>query len=536
MSSNLVKGTAILSIGLFLSKALGLLYVIPLYAMVGEENLGLYQYAYIPYNIMLSFAISGMPIAVSRYVSKYNSLGDYEAGRKLLRSSQKIMIGSGVVAFLLLFFLADPIAQIVRASDEQVFTVDDIAGVIRLVSFALIVVPFMSLTRGFFQGYQQFTPTAVSQLVEQIVRILFVLAGVYIVINFTQGSEKTAISFAVFAAFIGAVAGLAVLYFYWRREKPKMDSLLAESTVRSDIRLKDMYRELIVYIFPIVLVGLANPLFQLVDMLTFNQAMASIGLGSVSDGQLGMLNFSTHKIVMIPVMVGTAFSMAIIPIVTSYYTKGDRRGMTRSLDQVFQIIAFLTLPMITGLMILSDELYHLLFEQSETGADILRNYAPAALLFALYSVSGSILQAIDRHKWIILNLMIGLLLKLALNMPLIRMFEAEGAILATVIGYGAAVGLNIAVAVHTLHYRSRMVIHRLILIVMFNAVMGVAAWLVLKGLYLFGSVDGKGDAFLYTLITALVGAAVYAVLALRSGLAQKLFGDRLNRLMKKFRM
>lgn len=205
MSSNLVKGTAILSIGLFLSKALGLLYVIPLYAMVGEENLGLYQYAYIPYNIMLSFAISGMPIAVSRYVSKYNALGDYQAGRKLLKSSRRIMLGSGIVSFLLLFFLAEPIAQIVRASDEQVFTVDEIAGVIRLVSFALIIVPFMSLTRGFFQGYQQFTPTAVSQLIEQIVRILFVLAGVYIVLNFTEGSEKTAISYAVFAAFVGAL-------------------------------------------------------------------------------------------------------------------------------------------------------------------------------------------------------------------------------------------------------------------------------------------------------------------------------------------
>lgn len=533
MSSNLVKGTAVLSIGLFLSKALGLLYVIPLYAMVGQENLGLYQYAYIPYNIMLSFAISGMPIAVSKFVSKYNALGDYETGRRLFKSSLWIMIGTGIVSFLLLYFLAEPMAHMVIADDEQVFSVDEIAGVIRWVSFALIVVPFMSLTRGFFQGYQQFTPTAVSQLLEQIVRILFVLAGVYVVINFMEESPRTAISFAVFAAFIGALAGLAILGYYWKREKPEFDRLLDSSTHSNGASLKDMYRELIVYIFPIVLVGLANPLFQFVDMITFNRAMSSIGLASVSDGQLAMLNFTTHKIVMIPVMIGTAFSMALIPIVTGYFTTGNRTAMTRSLDQTYQIVAFLTFPMVLGLMILSGEFYHLLFEEDAVGAAILRSYAPASILFALYTVTGSILQAIDRHKWIVLNLLIGLLLKLALNIPLIKLFEAQGAILATVIGYGVAVALNIAVASNALHYRSRMVIRRMVLILLFNGMMVLAAWLTLKGLRLFGPADSKGTAFLYILVTAAVGAAVYAVLAFKSGLAQKLFGNRLKRITDK---
>lgn len=78
--SSLMKGTAILTIGLFLSKVLGLIYVFPFYSIVGEENIGLYQYSYVPYNIMLSIAISGLPIAVSKFVSKYNALGDYEAG------------------------------------------------------------------------------------------------------------------------------------------------------------------------------------------------------------------------------------------------------------------------------------------------------------------------------------------------------------------------------------------------------------------------------------------------------------------------
>ncbi len=106
MSSNLVKGSAILTIGLFLSKALGLLYLIPFYAIVGEESIGLYQYAYIPYNIALAIAISGAPLAISKFVSKYNALGDYATGRKMLKSGMLVMAVTGVLSFLTLYLFS----------------------------------------------------------------------------------------------------------------------------------------------------------------------------------------------------------------------------------------------------------------------------------------------------------------------------------------------------------------------------------------------------------------------------------------------
>ena len=155
MSSNLVKGSAILTIGLFLSKALGLLYLIPFYAIVGEESIGLYQYAYIPYNIALAIAISGAPLAISKFVSKYNALGDYATGRKMMKSGMLVMAVTGVLSFLTFYFLAEPIANLVRRDEEQIFTVEDIASVIRWVSYALLVVPLMSIVRGFLQGNQK---------------------------------------------------------------------------------------------------------------------------------------------------------------------------------------------------------------------------------------------------------------------------------------------------------------------------------------------------------------------------------------------
>ena len=103
-------------------------------------------------------------------------------------------------------------------------------------------------------------------------------------------SPRTAVNFAVFAAFIGALAGLVVLFKYWKSYKPEFDHLLANSTSSSDVSFKEMYKEVFAYILPFVLVGVINPLYQFVDMITFNEAMSSIGFAKVSDIYLTMLN------------------------------------------------------------------------------------------------------------------------------------------------------------------------------------------------------------------------------------------------------
>ena len=537
MMSNLMKGTAILTLGMFLSKVLGLIYIFPFYAIVGEKNIALYQYAYIPYSIMLAIAISGAPIAVSKFVSKYNAMGDYQSGRKLMKSGILIMMMTGFAAFIALFFLATPIAGLVIKSEEQVFTVDQIASVIRWVSFALIVVPFMSLWRGFFQGYDKTEPTAVSQLVEQIVRIVVLLGGSFIVVVVFKGKPETAISFAVFAAFIGAIGGLGVLYYYWKKYQPEFNLLRSQSVTSTQLPMSNIYKEVITYSIPMVFVGVANPLFQLVDMLTFNGAMTSIGLAEVTDTYLSMINFMTHKVVIIPVMLATGFSMALVPTITKYYTQGEYLSLRHAMDKTYQILIFITLPAVVGISLLANEIYFMLYSESEMGSMILAHYAPVAILFALFQVTAALLQGIDFQKWIVFSLLSGIFVKLALNIPLIRLLEADGAIVATAIGYSVSIIINILVLRKTLNYRSEMVVRRVMLIALLTMAMAVSVLIVHKLLeLLMGPVDSKFSALLFSVICAVVGVAVYGFLSLRIGLAQKLLGERLTRIMSKLGM
>ena len=222
----LFRGTFLLTAATFTTQLLGMLYLIPFYSIMGgEENLALYGYAYTPYTIMLSIAAAGVPGAVSKFVAKYNALGAYETSRKLYKSSLIVMMVTGILAFLALFFLAPYIAEAQSAaggSGDHRWSSDDIASVIRVVSFAVIVVPFMATWRGIFQGHESFGPTSASSVVEQILRIVVLLSGAYIVINVMGGSIKTANQIAVFAAFIGAIGATITLAIFWKKRRPMM--------------------------------------------------------------------------------------------------------------------------------------------------------------------------------------------------------------------------------------------------------------------------------------------------------------------------
>ncbi len=470
MQSKLLRGTFILTVGTILSKVLGLLYVIPFFQIVGRQGTTLYQFSYVPYTIFISIATAGVPLAVSKFISKYNALEEYAVGRKLFKSGLVIMLLTGFAAFLIMYLAAPILAEMSIGGEKA--NLSEVTTVMRAVSFALIVVPFMSLIRGYFQGHQSMGPSALSQVVEQIVRITFTLLGAYVVMHFFNGKIVTAVSVATFAAFIGAIGGLAVLFWYWYKRKPYLDELLLQDKGTMDVSLKEIYKEIIIYAFPFVLVGIANPLFQAIDQFTFTKAMAAIGKSSkVAETYFSILNFESHKIVIIPVSLATAFSLTLVPSITKAFIEGDKHSLNHQLNQTFQVMLFLTLPAAIGLSLLAEPVYTAFYQHDLLGASVLRAYAPVAILFSLYSVTAAILQGINEQRFTVLSLLIGLLIKLSLNIPLIKMMETRGAVLATTLGYSAAIILNLIVIKMYSRYPFRLVWRRSLLIVIFAGLM-----------------------------------------------------------------
>lgn len=543
--SRLVRGTFLLTAATMISRVLGLVYYFPFIWLVGIQGAALYAYAYNPYVILLSVATVGLPLAVSKFVSKYNALGDYITGRRLFRSGIVVMLGTGFVTFMLLFFSADAIAPLfIGEGDPTGNSLEDVVFVIRVVSFALLIVPVMSLIRGYFQGFESMGPTAVSQVVEQIVRIAFILVSGFIIIVLLNGERTTAVAFAVFAAFIGALGGLVVLLLYWRNRKPHLDQLIAESTVKHDITLPQIYKELISYAIPFVLVGLAIPIYQQIDTVTMVKTLTFKGMTQAeAEAIYATVNQTTNKIIMIPVSLATALGLTLIPMITKTYTSRDHSKLQQQITQTFQMLLYLTLPAAVGLVVLAYPAYATLYGMSDVavGGQLLRWYAPTAILFALFTAMAAILQGINRQKLAVLSLLCGILIKMLLNRPLMMKWEGIGAIIATNAGYLFSVLFCFFVIKKYAQYKSRLLLKRTLLIVIFTSMMGIAVWIIKWPIEaLMGGEYGKdasyGKAVLSLFVGVGVGGFVYLWLGIRSRLVPTIFGQRLpflNRFQKK---
>src|SRR5699024_6873953 len=145
---------------------------------------------------------------------------------------------------------ADWVAQSFVVDDEHGNSVADVKMVIRMVSFALLIIPGASIIRGYFQGNQSMGPTAVSQVVEQVVRIVCVLASAFIVVKIYNGAIATAVRLATFAAFVGSLASLAVLLTYCIKRKNYTIIKVNAQIFKFYIRIKDLIIQLYSYASP----------------------------------------------------------------------------------------------------------------------------------------------------------------------------------------------------------------------------------------------------------------------------------------------
>src|SRR5699024_4801514 len=196
-------------------------------------------------------------------------------------------------------------SMMIQNDDANGITIADITMVLKMVSFALLIIPGMSIVRGFFQGYQSMGPTAISQVIEQIVRIIFLLTATFVVIKVYNGSIATAVGFATFAAFVGGLASCIVLILYWIKRKPNIDQLIQQQKYTENLPMKNLIFELFSYAVPFILIVIVTPLYQLVDQFTFQRAMTAIGASDIWEITYAAINFLGHKIIIIPVTIAT---------------------------------------------------------------------------------------------------------------------------------------------------------------------------------------------------------------------------------------
>ncbi|MGL5381879.1 MAG: putative polysaccharide biosynthesis protein [Culicoidibacterales bacterium] len=524
-SSNFAKGATIATIGIVLTKFLGMMYSFPLENLIGDEGGALYQYAYNLYVIFLDVATAGIPFGMAKFVAMYNSRGDYRSGVKLWRISTLYMVIIGIISFLGLYLVAPAIAEVFATSSATASEVGDIVYVIRMLAPALIVVPALGVSRGFFQGYGDMSPTAYSQFFEQLFRILFLLGAAYYVMRILPtGDVVVATGWVVFASFIGAVAAMLVLAFFWLKSYRSINQKIKVQTIQKEYSSWTLFKKLLFFSIPFVIVSVSANLYPSISNATFNSAMIATGYTfEESSNILAVIQLWAPKITAIPVSLSMGVSLALIPYVTQAYAQKDLKTVRRYTVQSMNLMLLFTIPAAFGILSVSESLYSGLYSPSSYGPTILGVDAFRGIFLALSMVTAAVLQGTNQQKIAVRNALIGVIVKLVLNVPMIYLFGPLGDVYTSILALGTDVGLNIYQLYKITNFSQKRFWRNTILttlasLVMFIALMGVKYVYPLIGLTL----ETRISALLMTGISAMVGGIIFLAIAWYFGLLKQL--------------
>ncbi|MDP9729754.1 putative polysaccharide biosynthesis protein [Alicyclobacillus tolerans] len=423
-----VHGAMLLAGAAMLSKLLGSVYTIFLQNIIGDHGMGLFQMAYPVYSTLLAVATAGFPVAVSKLVAEELAQGHTQAARRTYQISAFFLCVLGVFAFLVLYIFAHTWAKI--AGDPSATLA------IRAISPALLIVPLLSAMRGYLQGHEWMEPTAVSQVMEQLVRVITILA---LSIYFMQAGfgAATAAAGAAFGAVTGAAAGLLTMMFYRRRQP------VSKMSDRHQIPWSRLLRRLIYYALPISLGALVIPLMNNVDALTVVHLLKQAGeTQREATSAFGLLAGRAAKLTLLPITLASGIGIAVMPAVSAAAARQDMRSVRNHVQVSLRMTAILALPATVGLVLLARPVDIVLFQNSD-GWNVIAWLSLSILFASLQTTAAAVLQGAGMVYLPVIHLLAAACLKVVLNLLWIRQHGLVGAVWSTDIAYLFACLLNL---------------------------------------------------------------------------------------------
>ncbi len=535
LKNGFVKGAFITTLGIVITKILGILYVIPFHSIIGDAGGALYGYAYTIYLLFMSLSSAGIPLAISRIVSEYQTLGYYSAKRRAFEIGKRIALILGFICFLILMLFAPLIAKAILGDLTGGNSIEDVTFVIRVISTAILVVPVLSIYRGYFEGHRFMSPPSISQVIEQIVRILVIVLGSYLALNVFKLSLTTAVAIAVFGATVGAIVSCLYLIVKKKKNNKKFNERIRPIN-EPIVTNRQIFKKIVIYALPFIMIDVFKSLYNYIDMTTVVKGLVNYAKFSVSDAEaiMSMLSTWSNKFNMILLSVSTGVIVSLIPNLTQSVVKKDKKDINKKICQSLNILLFLTVPMAIGISFLSRPIWTLFYGESLYGSSVLSFFIFSGLMMGLFTAMVSIVQVLKDYKMVFWSLFIGVFLKLLLNNNLIIVFYKiglpayYGVITASIIGYL----VSFIICLVTLYYKYQVnyedVIKNVMDIISSTMVMVIVLFL-MKFVIPIVSTTRFINIFII-LIYTLLGGAIYLIFAYKSGMVKRIFGNKLDNL------
>ena len=520
--THILKGAMILSIAVFISKIIGILYRIPLTDAIGDAGNGIFAPAYQVYMVMLTLSSVALPTAISKMVSERVAIGAYEDAQRVYKIAMRYSLIVGAILSIVLWVGADVIAT-------TFFNMKEAAWPMRALVPAIFIVAIMAVMRGYFQGMNSMTPTAISQVVEQFVHAIVSVGLAYLLIS---TSLEAAVVGASFGTSVGALFALGVLVLVYYMMRPSIKKRLRKSKTTTDESSGEILKKILVMSIPIMI---SSSIFSIMGMIDYTmiyqilpntiEKISQMGLldtlpisdPSVLLDQASIVNslggqFSTKytSLLNLPVSLILTLGMAVIPAISASMARQDFKDVRRKTKMVLKIGMLFAAPATIGLMIFGKQIVGMLYASAPDGGELLTYGAISVIFITIAQLTTGVLQGMGKQGVPTAHAAIACGVKVIFNIILLSMpsMHIYGVVHSTTICYFIYAALNVIYLMRTMHIHLN-VKQIIIKPVLVAVVMGVVSYLLYALLYKF-----IGHASVCLLIVIPIAAGVYGVLGL----------------------
>jgi len=435
---SLVKGTIILALAAFVARALGAVQRIPLVHLLDNAGMATFSNAFNIYSMLLVAATAGLPSAVSKLVSERTALGQYEEARLIYRAAVRFALAAGAV-MTVLFYIVAPYY-------EALSDVPAGALAIRALAPALLMFPLIAVMRGYFQGRQRMAPNGLSQIVEQIVRLVAAIGLAYLLLQLGWGRDW-AVAGASFGGVAGGVGALLVMLYYGlklRREDRKNGFVGNRTAPKGPMGFADIIGRLFKLSVPILLFSLAVPLIYAIDTtITVGLLQPDLTHEEAVDA-LGVLGGRAQSLAGIPIILAIALSQSAVPVISSAHATKDTRTVNTQASKALYISVLTGLPIVLAICAASRPLNIFLFGD-DTGTGTIAALTAIAIFQIVMQTSGAILMGIGQFRPLIVHVGIGIVVKLVCSFLLAPHLGIYGIIAATGLCFLVMTQLNLII-------------------------------------------------------------------------------------------
>ncbi|WP_020615841.1 stage V sporulation protein B [Paenibacillus daejeonensis] len=392
-----IKGAMILLAAGIINRILGFIPRIALPRIIGAEGVGLFQLGYPFLIVMLTVITGGIPIAVAKWVAEAESLGDEHKVRQIFRTAIKLTLVLAVVFTAVTIALAPWISTHVL-TDERVYYP------FLFMTPMLLIAAISSVCRGYFQGRQNMIPSALSQVIETLFRIIFVL---YFAQLFLPLGLEWAAAGAMIGAVIGEICGLLVLLFQLAQDRKRRQRL-------SGTPAEPVLKRLVGWSVPVTLSKMTGSLSYLFESILTVRALAVAGIATgAATAQYGALQGMIIPIVLLPTALTYSLSSSLVPSLSEAAARNDLATIRKRMHQTMRLALVSGAPFIVYMGMLAGPICSILYDYEEI-APMLRLIAPVALFIYLQAPLQAALQALDKPGTALRNTLVGAIIKLSL--------------------------------------------------------------------------------------------------------------------------